>query len=97
MGTKTFQTDYGKVELSGGETTDYDETALMAALRDAGCPEDRIAEAVVETVSYKVDKRVLRQLTAANPAYAAAAESAATKTETPLRASVKTPRKGGTP
>lgn len=96
-GTKTFQTDHGKVELSGGVSTEYDEQALMEALRAAGCPEERIAEAVVETVSYKVDKRVLRQLTAANPDYAAAAETAATKTESPLRATVKTPTTRRTP
>lgn len=91
MGTKTFQTDYGKIELKGGETTSYDPEALMEALREAGCPEARISEAVPQTVTYTVDKRVLRQLTAANPAYAAAAEKAATKIETPLKASVKSP------
>lgn len=92
MGTKTFHTDYGKVELSGGETTEYDPEVLMEALREAECPEERIAEAVVETVTRRVDKRVLRQLAGANEKYAAAAEKAATKIETPLKASVSAPR-----
>lgn len=94
QGTKTFHTDFGKIELAGGESVQYDPYALAVALRAAGCPEQRIEEVVVATVSHSVDRRVLRQLVAANPDYAAAAESASQKVETPLRASVKTPTGG---
>lgn len=92
QGTKTFQTDTGKVTLSGGPRTDYDPEVLAAELRAAGCPEARVDEVVhTRPIEYVVDKRILKQLTGANPAYAAAAEKAAIRVEEPVRASVKTP------
>lgn len=89
MGTKTFQTGWGKISLTGGISTSYDPEVLMEALREAGCPEERINEVVETTVAYKVDQRILKQLTAANPAYRDAADRAKIESETPLRASVK--------
>jgi len=88
-GTKTFHTVSGKVELSGGTATEYDAADLMEALREAGCPEDRISAAVEETISYKVNRSVLRQLVGANEDYRAAAELAERTVEKPWRASVK--------
>lgn len=89
LGTKTFHTGGGKVSLSGGMTTSYDPEVLGEALRAAGCPEERISEAIVEEVTYKVNQTVLRQLASANPAYRAAAEKAKIESVTPIRASVK--------
>lgn len=89
QGTKTFHTGNGKVELSGGPMVDYDPLDLMEALREAGCPEDRISAAVEETVSYKVNRSVLRQLTGANEDYRIAAELAERVLEKPHRAAVK--------
>lgn len=89
QGTKTFHVPGFKIELSGGESVSYDPEALAEALRVAGCPEERIAEVVVATVSYKVNRSVLRQLAGANPDYKAAAELAEVREEKPLRASVK--------
>lgn len=88
QGTKTLRSDLGKVELSGGPFTDYDTVELMDALRKAGCPEDRISEAVREEISYKVNRSVLRQLVSANSAYKTAAEGAELVVERPWRARV---------
>ncbi len=88
-GTKTLNVGNVSVTLTGGAGVAYDAEDLMEALRIAGCPEDRIEQAVVATVSYKVNRAVLRQLGAANPDYQAAIELAEMPVETPWRASVK--------
>jgi hypothetical protein len=88
-GTKTLEAGREKITLTGGPTVDYDTTDLMDALREAGCPEERIAEAVIEEISYKPNRSVLRQLAAANPDYRAAVELAERTIEKPWRASVK--------
>lgn len=88
-GTKTLVGGASTVTLTGGTGVDYDAVDLMEALRVAGCPEDRIEQAVVATVSYKVNRSVLRQLAAANPDYQAAIELATQPVERPWRASVK--------
>lgn len=89
QGTKTLHDGGATITLSGGLTDDYDPQDLMAGLREAGCPEERIDEAVVATVSYKVNKSVLRQLAGANLAYRAAIEEARFQYDKPMRASVK--------
>jgi hypothetical protein len=88
-GTKTLNTGDRTVTLTGGEGISYDAVDLMEALRMAGCPEDRIEQAVTTTVSYKVNRSVLTQLRAANPDYKAAIELAERQVEMPWRASVK--------
>ena len=89
QGTKTLRTADGVVELSGGPSVEYDPVDLMEALREAGCPEERISAAVEETISYKVNRSVLRQLVAANQDYKAAAELAERPVEKRWSASVK--------
>lgn len=89
QGTKTFHTGGGKISLTGGISTSYDPEVLGEALRAAGCPEERINEVIVQEVTFKVNQTVLRQLSAANPDYRAAAEKAKIESETPIRASVK--------
>lgn len=91
QGTKTFHTEAGDVSLSGGATTTYDPHDLEEALRAADCPEERIREVVKTKIEYTVDLRILRQLTAANPDYKAAAELAARVEEKAFSAKV-TPR-----
>ena len=49
----------------------YDAEAIEQALREAGAPEEMIAEVVVPTVTYKVDARRAQQAAKANPEYAA--------------------------
>ena len=88
-GTKTLETEHGKVTLSGGETIEYDPHDLMEALRVAGCPEERIERAVVAEITYKVNRSVLKQLAAANVDYKTAIAVAERHVEKPYRASVK--------
>lgn len=74
LGTKTLRTQAGTAVLSGGPTTEIDGQQLELLLAEAGCPEERIREAVKTEVTYKVDRAVLRQLAAANEDYRAAIE-----------------------
>lgn len=89
QGIKTFHVGHDTISLSGGSSIDYDAADLMEALRLAGCPEDRITDAVEQTVTYKVNRAVLRQLAAANPDYRAAVEIAERPVEKPYRASIR--------
>lgn len=89
LGTKTLRFDRTKVSLTGGPQTDYDAVALRDLLRDAGCPEERINEAVVEEISYKVNRNVLKQLRV-NDDYAAAIDLAKREYEKPWQAKVET-------
>jgi hypothetical protein len=92
-GTKTLYEGGSQIVLTGGAGEDYDAVDLMDALRAADCPEDRIEQAVVAVITYKVNRSVLRQLAAANPDYKAAIDLARREVEKPWRASIKT-RKG---
>lgn len=87
-GTKTLHHDDYTVTLTGGTTLDYDPQDLMEALRVAGCPEERIEEAVVAHITYRVNRAVLRQLSAANPDYKAAIDLATREIEKPYQAKV---------
>ncbi len=89
QGTKTLHDGGATLTLSGGLTDEYDAADLMNALREAGCPEARIDEAVTTEIKYKVNKSVLRQLAGANIAYRAAIEEARYQYEKPWRVSVK--------
>lgn len=90
QGVKTLDLGDGrKVEIRGGAETVYDAEQLEAALRDAGMPEERIREVVVETVAYKVDARKAKAAASANPAYADAVEAARTVQEKPHAVSIK--------
>ena len=61
----------------------------MEGLREEGLPEERLAQAVEQIVSYKVKALVLRQLAAANLGYAAAIDAARMTTEKPWRVYIK--------
>ena len=87
-GTKTLHGDRETITLTGGTGTMIDPVALREALEAADCPQDRIDAAIVQTISEKVDGRVVRQLRAANPNYAAAIELATVPVEKPFSASV---------
>jgi hypothetical protein len=89
QGTKTLHLDGIDAVVSGGERTDYDALKLQLCLREAGLPEDRISAAVVETVSYKPDGRVLRQLAGANPLYADIIAACKTSAPAPWRVTTK--------
>ena len=88
LGTKTLH-DGVTVTVSGGPSVDYDAHKLMEGLQAAGCPQYRISAAVGETVTYKPNKAVLKQLASANPEYAVAIAKAAVHVEGRWRAMVK--------
>lgn len=91
QGTKTLHLDGLDAVISGGKRVEYDAVELLARLRGEAIPEGRLAEVVVETVSYKVNVREVNRLVAANPAYAAAAAGARTTVAVPWRVTVKRP------
>lgn len=90
IGSKTLRVGGFVAEVTGGAETVWDVEALRVGLRRAGCPEERINEAITETVEYKVNNSVARQLASANPKYAKAIEAAKARTPKPVRVRVKT-------
>jgi hypothetical protein len=94
QGTKTLHLGPVDAVISGGRAADYDAELLQERLRQVGLPEERIAEVVVQTVSYKVNQRVLKHITGANPDYAVAADAARTIIDTPWYVTLK-PVRGG--
>jgi hypothetical protein len=75
IGKKTFELGENKVEIKGGTEKVFDAQGLKRALKEVGCPDERISEIVRETISYKVAAVEARQAAAANPDYAAAVEA----------------------
>ena len=89
QGTKTLHEDGETITITGGTGTDYDASDLIDTLTEAGCPAERIEQAVIAQISYKIDRAVLRQLAAANEDYKAAIQLAERETEKPYRVSLK--------
>lgn len=89
QGIKTLHDGGETITISGGPTVEYDPLDLREALEAAGCPQNRIDQAVVAEITYKVDRSVLRQLAAANPDYKAAISLAEREVEKPYRATIK--------
>jgi hypothetical protein len=89
LGSKTLRDGGAEITLSGGDTIDYDPERLARNLRAVGCPEDRIDEAIVATVSYKINRSVLRSIASANPDYREAIRVSEIPAAKPYRASVK--------
>jgi len=92
LGKKTLHGETETLVVTGGASTEYDAIELMELLREVGCPEGRIEEAVVETRTYKVNRAVLAQLAGANAQYKAAIELAKREVDKPFRAQIKTRR-----
>ncbi len=88
LGTKTLR--FGKLEakIVGGPELRWDITVLNELL-DAGLPIDRYTELVTETVDYKVNAAVARQLEAANETYAEIIGRARSYEEKPRRVSTR--------
>jgi hypothetical protein len=70
QGARTFRAGSHTVTVGPDEEKLYDAEAIERDLREAGMPDDRIAEIVVPTVTLKVDAVKARQAGRANPAYA---------------------------
>lgn len=88
-GTKTLTLGGVDLEVYGGSEVEWDHGGLRAALEDAGCPDERIDALIQQTVTFKVDRRVERQLSGANPKYAQAIEAAKTTRPAATRVRVK--------
>jgi hypothetical protein len=88
-GSRTLHLGNLDAVVSGGEKVDYDHVELATQLRAAGLPEPRLAELIVETVSYRVDQRVARSVAAANPDYAAALDRCRRVLPAPWRVTIK--------
>lgn len=92
-GEGTWRYDDGvTVEVPKPEETVYDADEIERELRDAGMPEERIAEIVRETVSRKVMAGEAKKAAAANPEYAAIIERHARKVEKRPSPKVSVPR-----
>jgi hypothetical protein len=74
QGTKTLRLGDLTAVVSGGDKIEYDHHELADDLRDLGLPEQRLGELIVQTITYRVDARVAKQLAGANPRYAEALE-----------------------
>lgn len=75
QGTKTLRLGTLTASVSADTELAWDVTELVKLL-DAGLPAERYADLVSETVTYKVNSSVAKQIEAANPAYAAIIERA---------------------
>jgi hypothetical protein len=89
QGTKTLHLGKLEITIVGGETVEWDHHRLALALRDAGLPENRIADVVVETVTYKVSAKEAKRIAGANPEYAAIVEACRRTVPAPFRAYIK--------
>lgn len=89
QGTKTLHLAGLDAVITGGTRTEYDAHKLQLLLRHHGLPEPRIAEAVVEIVSYKPNAAVLKQLASANDDYADAIQASKSVVDVPYRVSIR--------
>lgn len=86
QGTKTLHLGAVTASVSADTELTWDITELVKLL-DAGLPAERYQALVGETVTYKVNAAVAKQIAGANPAYAVIV--AAAQTRTPKRQYVR--------
>lgn len=91
IGSRTLTGDGGLKLVLGPDTEVEWDVPALSALRDAGLPEERMNDLVKTTVTFKVDAAVAKQLSSANPAYAAIIEAA--KQRVPKRPYVQVKRR----
>ena len=89
QGTKTLHFGELKAVVSGGPVVEWDIEQLREELTELELPEARINMLITETVSYKVNAAVAKQLAGANPEYAEAVERAKTIVPKAYRVDVK--------
>ena len=79
-----------EVTITGGGRPHVDDPEILRTeLEHAGVPQDRLGEAIIETVTHKVSHRELDRLSKANPAYAEIIGRYRRTVDTPWRATVK--------
>ena len=77
QGSKTLSLPGGvTVLVRDGEKVMWDAQRLEKDLREAGMPEERIRQIVIEEISYTVQAREAKRAATANPAYAHAVAAA---------------------
>lgn len=88
MGTKTLRFGATELKLSGGPGSETTwDLEVLEELRAMGLPEERWDALVTETVSYKVNANVAKQLAAVNEDYARVIEAARIRSDRPWRVS----------
>lgn len=87
QGKKTLRFGDLEVVISQSREIVWD-LEVLAELLDAGMSEERYAELVTETVTYKVSAQEAKIIAGANPEYARIIERARTDHDGPARASV---------
>lgn len=75
MGTKTLHAGGVTIKVSADSEIEWDVTELVKLL-DAGLPAERYADLVTETLTYKVNANVAKQIEGANEKYAPIIERA---------------------
>jgi len=88
QGTKTLHLSGGTATVTGGSELAWDVSELTRLLA-AGLPAERYDELVTETVSYKVNAAVAKQLEAANDLYGEIIRAARSYVDKPWRVSVR--------
>lgn len=88
QGTKTLRAGGTTLEIRGGTEIVWD-LEVLRELTGLGLPEERYGDLVKETVTYKVNAAVAKQIAGANPAYADVIERARSDFEKARYVSVK--------
>ncbi len=90
QGTKTLRFEGVEAVVSGGEASElvWDIEELQKLL-DAGLPSERFEALVRETVEYRVNAAVAKQIAAANDEYAAIVERARSYRDKPVYVTVR--------
>ena len=92
-GEKTFHLESAKVEVKkNAKSKSYDAEQIETQLREAGMPEKRIREIVVETTTYSVRAVEAKKAAAANPTYATIIDDNTTEHETTQYVSISEAR-----
>lgn len=69
QGTKTLHLDGLKATVTGGSKLEWDMEALADELRDAGLPEERLGQLIVQVITERVNATVANSIAKANPRY----------------------------
>ncbi len=89
QGTKTLPLANVTAVISGGDETVFDIETLRTDLETLGCPQERLEALIKTEITYKVDRRVAKQLSAANEDYAEAIEASQSVVPKPFYVKIK--------
>lgn len=89
QGTRTLTGDGYRAEVSAPDELQWDIELLREGLTRLGLSEQRLNELIRQTVEYKVDGNVARQIASVGPEYKAAVEAAKSRVPKAQYVSVK--------